>query len=199
MIVGVLTAIATSIGLAQALALLDQTRKLRRAGSAREVSVSFLAASLTGNVIWLAYGVLRIDPALLIVNCAGILGATATLVTALRLRCRAPVARTASGPRAGLDREPALAMESGVDSAHATEPAPHTHPFGTLPATREGSTPPTGSTSLAGPEFHAGPAPSAESASSAGAAYPPTPAPPRVEQIRLSPATGRHRRLAMLN
>ncbi|MET9018350.1 SemiSWEET family transporter [Actinopolymorpha sp. NPDC004070] len=91
MIVTILSAVATSIGLAQACALLDQTRKLRRAGSADEVSVAFLTASLVGNVVWFAYGAFQVDLALLAVNSAGLLGGAATLGTALRLRrrCRA--------------------------------------------------------------------------------------------------------------
>ena len=95
MIVSVLTALATSIGMAQALALLDQTRRLRRAGSAQEVSVAFLSASLIGNVVWFAYGTFRLDAALLVVNSAGLLGGTATLVTALRLRRSRPRIPTA--------------------------------------------------------------------------------------------------------
>lgn len=92
MIVTVLSAMATSIGMAQACALLDQTRKLRRAGSAQEVSVAFLLASLVGNVIWFAYGALRLDPALLVVNSAGLIGGGATFVTAVRLRRSRPAA-----------------------------------------------------------------------------------------------------------
>ncbi|MEQ7004910.1 SemiSWEET family transporter [Actinopolymorpha sp. B17G11] len=177
MIVGVLTAVATSVGLAQALALLDQTRKLRRAGSAREVSVTFLAASLTGSVIWLAYGLLRIDPALLIVNSAGLFGASATLVTALRLRRRHPAAGVEARPQAGLAMEPASAMASaaGRESATGREPEPRPQPDGVAPPTRLGPT------------------------RRVGSACPPTPAAPRVEHIRLSPAVGRHRDLAMLN
>ncbi|MEQ7127969.1 SemiSWEET family transporter [Actinopolymorpha sp. B11F2] len=171
MIVGVLTAVATSVGLAQALALLDQTRKLRRAGSAREVSVTFLAASLTGSVIWLAYGLLRIDPALLIVNSAGLFGASATLVTALRLRRGRPAATTDTGMRAA----PGMDVPPGTDLAPGMESEALSHPEGTDPAAQRVSTLP------AGPVHHR------------------TLAPPRVEHIRLSPAVGRHRDLAMLN
>ncbi|MGW0228140.1 hypothetical protein ACWDWO_07490 [Actinopolymorpha singaporensis] len=94
MIVTILSAVATSIGLAQACALFDQTRKLRRAGSADEVSVAFLTASLVGNVVWFAYGAFQVDVALLAVNSAGLLGGAATLTTAVRLRCRRPAAVT---------------------------------------------------------------------------------------------------------
>ena len=98
MILTVLSAVATSIGLAQACALFDQTRKLRRAGSADEVSVAFLAASLVGNVVWFAYGACQVDIALLAVNSAGLLGGAATLGTALRLRRRRPAAAGAKAP-----------------------------------------------------------------------------------------------------
>ncbi|GAA5014019.1 hypothetical protein GCM10023317_52550 [Actinopolymorpha pittospori] len=97
-IVTVLSALATCIGMTQACALLDQTRKLRRAGSAQEVSVMFLLASLIGNVIWFAYGTLRVDPALLVVNSAGLIGGGATLITAVRLRRRSRLAAPATGP-----------------------------------------------------------------------------------------------------
>ena len=98
MIVTILSALATCIGMTQACALLDQTRKLRRAGSAQEVSVMFLLASLVGNVVWFAYGALRVDPALLVVNSAGLIGGGATLITAVRLRRRSRPAALATGP-----------------------------------------------------------------------------------------------------
>ncbi|MGW5363022.1 SemiSWEET family transporter [Actinopolymorpha pittospori] len=98
MIVTILSALATCIGMTQACALLDQTRKLRRAGSAQEVSVMFLLASLVGNVVWFAYGALRVDPALLVVNSAGLIGGGATLITAVRLRRRTRPAALAMGP-----------------------------------------------------------------------------------------------------
>lgn len=98
MIVTILSAVATSIGLAQACALFDQTRKLRRAGSADEVSVAFLTASLVGNVVWFAYGAFQVDVALLAVNSAGLLGGAATLTTALRLRRRRPAVAGAKVP-----------------------------------------------------------------------------------------------------
>ncbi|GAA2756505.1 hypothetical protein [Actinopolymorpha rutila] len=101
MIVTILSAVATSIGLAQACALFDQTRKLRRAGSADEVSVAFLTASLVGNVVWFAYGAFQVDAALLAVNSAGLLGGAATLTTALRLRRRRPAVAAAKAPALG--------------------------------------------------------------------------------------------------
>jgi uncharacterized protein with PQ loop repeat len=181
MIVGVLTAIATSIGLAQALALLDQTRKLRRAGSAREVSVSFLTASLTGNVIWLTYGMVQIDLALLIVNAAGLLGASATLVTALRLRARAAAATAAA---------PAPAAAETVVSAEAPDVSETADASETVDVVETADAAGTASDLANRPHARY----AAELVQNL-----PNPAAPHVEHIRLSATTGRHPHLAMLN
>ncbi|MFD2082625.1 hypothetical protein [Actinopolymorpha cephalotaxi] len=127
MIVTILSAVATSIGLAQACALFDQTRKLRRAGSADEVSVAFLTASLIGNVVWFAYGAFQVDAALLAVNSAGLLGGTATLTTALRLRRRRPAVAQADVHARGSRPERETTRPVGSTAVRRNIPRPRTH------------------------------------------------------------------------
>jgi hypothetical protein len=132
MILTILSAVATSIGLAQACALFDQTRKLRRAGSAEEVSVAFLTASLVGNVVWFAYGAFQVDVALLAVNSAGLLGGAATLGTALRLRRRRPAAAGAKAPAS--EARPVHQATSPVGSSVVTRNVPKPRRAEAVPA-----------------------------------------------------------------
>jgi uncharacterized protein with PQ loop repeat len=92
--VQLLAAGATTFGLASALTLALQTRALRRARQACEISVAMLAVWAVGYSVWVAYGLALANPVLVAVNLAGAIGTAATLVVAVRLRraypCRVP-------------------------------------------------------------------------------------------------------------
>ena len=102
-----LAAAATVLGLAGSLSLVHQTRALQRARRACEVSLALLAFWAVGYTMWFAYGMALANPALVAVNLAGVLGASSTLVVAIRLRranpCpapgRDPAVLPACGPR----------------------------------------------------------------------------------------------------
>jgi hypothetical protein len=86
----ILAAGATTFGLASSLTLALQTRALRRARRACEISVALLAVWAVGYAVWVAYGMALANPALVVVNLAGGIGAVATLVVAVQLRREHP-------------------------------------------------------------------------------------------------------------
>jgi hypothetical protein len=94
----ILAAGATAFGLASSLTLALQTRALRRARRACEISVALLAVWTVGYAVWVAYGMALANPALVVVNLAGAVGAIATLVVALRLRREHPCPRAVERP-----------------------------------------------------------------------------------------------------
>jgi uncharacterized protein with PQ loop repeat len=86
MFIQTLALTAAVLGVVQSLTLLGQARTLKRIGSAREVSLPFLALAVLCSTAWLLYGALHGDAALVAVNSVGLTGAATTLITAVRLR-----------------------------------------------------------------------------------------------------------------
>jgi hypothetical protein len=71
-----------------ALSLLLQARRLRRLGTACEISIPIRLVSLTGYAVWLAYGVAIRDVPLILVDLAGVASAGLVLHITLVLRRR---------------------------------------------------------------------------------------------------------------
>jgi MtN3 and saliva related transmembrane protein len=94
-----LATLGTAFGLVGAASLLAQARRLRRLGTACEISIPISLVSLTGYAVWLAYGLAIRDLPLIVVDLAGLAGAILVLRITLRLRrVRAcPVALAAAG------------------------------------------------------------------------------------------------------
>jgi uncharacterized protein with PQ loop repeat len=92
--VSLLASAGTAVGLVTAASLLLQVRRLRRIGSACEVSIPVRLLALTGYGIWLAYGVAIGDLPLILVDLAGLSGAAFVLWVTVQLRRRSacPVA-----------------------------------------------------------------------------------------------------------
>ena len=88
--VHVLGPLAALFGLAGALTMLLQTRALRRAGRACEVSMTLLAVWTVGYAVWASYGLALGNPIVLTVNAAGVAGTASALAVALRLRRASP-------------------------------------------------------------------------------------------------------------
>jgi MtN3 and saliva related transmembrane protein len=76
----------TAVGLIAAVSLVLQARRLRRLGSACEVSIPVRALALTGYAVWLAYGVAIGDVPLILVDLAGVAGAALVLQVTVSLR-----------------------------------------------------------------------------------------------------------------
>jgi MtN3 and saliva related transmembrane protein len=85
-IVQFLATTGTAFGLMGATSLLLQARRLRRLGTACEISIPVRLVSLTGYAIWLAYGVAIRDVPLIVVDLAGFAGAVLVLHITLGLR-----------------------------------------------------------------------------------------------------------------
>jgi uncharacterized protein with PQ loop repeat len=88
-IVQFLATTGTAFGLMGATSLLLQARRLRRLGTACEISIPIRFVSLTGYAVWLAYGIAIRDVPLILVDLAGLAGAGLVLhitVTLRRLR-----------------------------------------------------------------------------------------------------------------
>jgi uncharacterized protein with PQ loop repeat len=71
-----------------ATSLLLQARRLRRLGTACEISIPLRVLSLTGYAVWLAYGVVIGDVPLIVVDLAGLAGAALVPHITLTLRSR---------------------------------------------------------------------------------------------------------------
>jgi uncharacterized protein with PQ loop repeat len=78
----------TLVGLAAAMSLLLQARRLALLGSACEVSIPVRVLALAGYSIWLAYGVAIGDVPLILVDLAGVAGAALVLRVTFVLRRR---------------------------------------------------------------------------------------------------------------
>jgi uncharacterized protein with PQ loop repeat len=85
-IVQFLATTGTAFGLMGAVSLLLQARRLRRLGTACEISIPIRLVSLTGYLIWLAYGIAIRDVPLVVVDLAGLAGAGLVLHITLVLR-----------------------------------------------------------------------------------------------------------------
>jgi uncharacterized protein with PQ loop repeat len=81
-----LASTGTTFGLVGAASLLSQARRLRRLGTACEISIPVRVVSLTGYAIWLAYGIVIRDVPLIIVDLAGLGAAALVLHITLTLR-----------------------------------------------------------------------------------------------------------------
>lgn len=80
-------AVAVSVyGVLGAFASLLQLCRLRRLGSARDVSLLYLSAVGGGYLLWLAYGVVLGNIPLVLADAAGGLTVSATICVALQLR-----------------------------------------------------------------------------------------------------------------
>lgn len=78
----------TAVGLVAAVSLVLQAQRLRRLGSACEVSIPVRLLALTGYAIWLAYGISIGDVPLILVDLAGVAGAAFVLQVTITLRRR---------------------------------------------------------------------------------------------------------------
>ncbi len=87
-----LATIGTALGLAGAASLLAQARRLRRIGSACEISLPVRVVSAAGYAVWLAYGVAIGDVPLIVVDAAGLAGAILVLRITISLRRTRPCA-----------------------------------------------------------------------------------------------------------
>jgi uncharacterized protein with PQ loop repeat len=87
-IVQFLATTGTAFGLVGATSLLLQARRLRRLGTACEISIPIRLVSLTGYAVWLAYGIVIRDLPLIVVDLAGLAGAGIVLHITLVLRSR---------------------------------------------------------------------------------------------------------------
>jgi uncharacterized protein with PQ loop repeat len=85
-IVQFLATTGTAFGLMGAVSLLLQARRLRRLGTACEISIPIRLLSLTGYTVWLAYGIAIRDVPLVVVDLAGLAGAGLVLHITLVLR-----------------------------------------------------------------------------------------------------------------
>jgi uncharacterized protein with PQ loop repeat len=85
-IVQFLATTGTAFGLIGAVSLLLQARRLRRLGTACEISIPIRLVSMTGYAVWLAYGIVIRDLPLVVVDLAGLAGAGFVLHITLALR-----------------------------------------------------------------------------------------------------------------
>jgi uncharacterized protein with PQ loop repeat len=84
--VELLATAGTAVGLTGAASLLAQARRLKRVGTACEVSIPVRLVHATGYAVWLAYGVAIRDVPLILVDLAGLAGAGLVLHVTLQLR-----------------------------------------------------------------------------------------------------------------
>ena len=84
--VPLLATMGTAFGLTAAMSLLLQAHRLRKVGSACEVSIPMRVLALVGYAIWLAYGVVIGDIPLILVDLAGVAGAALVLHVTVALR-----------------------------------------------------------------------------------------------------------------
>ena len=76
----------TAIGLTAAVSLLLQARRLRKLGTACEISIPMRLLALGGYAVWLAYGLVIRDIPLILVDLAGVAGAALVLQVTVALR-----------------------------------------------------------------------------------------------------------------
>ena len=81
----VLATCATLYGVAGSFSSLLQAVALARAGSAREISIPFIAILTGGHAIWLAYGVGITNLPLIVTDAIGLCCGLVTWITAVRL------------------------------------------------------------------------------------------------------------------
>ena len=82
-------AVATTVwGIVMALSPLLQIRTIVRSRSSAGVSIGYFRVLTVGFVLWLAYGLDRHDPVLIVANTTALVGALAAIAVALRFRPR---------------------------------------------------------------------------------------------------------------
>ena len=84
----ILATCAALYGIAGSFSSLFQAAALLRAGSAREISIAFLAILTGGHAIWLAYGIGIGNLPLIVTDSVGLCCGLVTWITAVRLRRR---------------------------------------------------------------------------------------------------------------
>jgi uncharacterized protein with PQ loop repeat len=84
----VLATAASSWAVLMGIAPVLQIRRMLRAQSSREVSITYFAVLLVGFLLWIAYGAAAGILALVIPNAVALLIGTAVIVVAHRLRRR---------------------------------------------------------------------------------------------------------------
>jgi MtN3 and saliva related transmembrane protein len=99
-IADVLGVCAATWGVVMAVAPGMQLRRMLRTRHSADVSLTFFALLLPGFVLWVAYGIARGDPALIVPNTVAFCVALATMLVAVHFRRR-------PGPQAS-EREPAV-------------------------------------------------------------------------------------------
>ncbi len=97
----ILAVVVSVYGVPGALASLIQLRRLRRLGSARDVSLLYLSVVGGGYLLWLGYGIALDNMPLVLVDCVGELAVAVTICFALRIRRgRSCLRRNPPGPAA---------------------------------------------------------------------------------------------------
>jgi uncharacterized protein with PQ loop repeat len=86
--VAVLSTCATLYGIVGSFSSLLQAAALVRAGSAREISIPFIAILTGGHAVWLAYGIGIPNVPLIVTDPVGPCCGLVTWITAVRLRRR---------------------------------------------------------------------------------------------------------------
>jgi uncharacterized protein with PQ loop repeat len=84
--VPVLATSGTALGLMAAVSLMLQARRLRKLGSACEISIPIRLLALVGYAVWLTYGLAIRDIPLILVDLAGVAGAALVLYVTVALR-----------------------------------------------------------------------------------------------------------------
>ena len=83
-----LAVVTTSWGVLMAMAPFLQIRAILRRRSSAGVSISYFAVLAVGFVLWLAYGLDRSDPVLIISNTVALMVCIAVIAVAARFRPR---------------------------------------------------------------------------------------------------------------
>ena len=83
-----LAIVTTTWGVLMALSPILQIRTIRRQRSSAGVSIGYFRVLGVGFVLWLAYGIDRSDPVLIISNTAALAMCAAVILVALRFRPR---------------------------------------------------------------------------------------------------------------
>jgi len=95
----ILATCAAVYGIAGSFSSLFQAGALVRAGSAREISIPFIAILAGGHAIWLAYGIGIGNLALIVTDSVGLCCGLVTWITAVRLsRHRLALTPFGAGP-----------------------------------------------------------------------------------------------------
>jgi uncharacterized protein with PQ loop repeat len=78
--------VAASWGVIMALSPVMQIRRMIRLRSSRDVSIGYLLVIIVGFAIWIAYGIVIRDPALVVPNTVAFIVGLGTIAVAVHLR-----------------------------------------------------------------------------------------------------------------